>query len=371
MGDRGEKFRGDNLRMARLVHGYSLEQLGELVAATRQFMHQLEVGAKSPTVEMEHALADVLEVNTSFFKNPIENFIRQEQCHFRKREATPVAIAQQVLARGSITDLLVAQLDRVLALPKVNFPDYPVRDTHDIERAAERAREHWGLGLMGPIVNITRVAENAGAVVTEFDALSERVDALSMDRPRPIIARNAAKESLCRQRFDVAHEIGHLIMHRGIPTGDRETEAQAHRFAGAFLIPRAAFSREFPRSRRLNWSGIFEMKLRWKVAARAIIRRAYDLDLIDAAQYRTANIYLVKTGQTKVEQHDQEMTLEVPELFSAAIDALSRLSPDAVWNFADDVGLRHSLIEKLTGVKFPEPSFAETPHNVVRVNFSR
>ena len=64
------------------------------------------------------------------------------------------------------------------------------------------------------------------------------------------------------------------------------------------------------------------MKLRWKVAARAIVRRAFDLGLINAAQYRTANIQLVKTGQAKEERYDAELPLEEPELLASAVKAL-------------------------------------------------
>lgn len=96
-------------------------------------------------------------------------------------------------------------------------------------------------------------------------------------------------------------------------------------FAGAFLIPRNAFAREFPRTRRaLDWNALFAMKLRWKVSVRAITRRAFDLGLIDAAQYRTANIQLVKTGQAKTERYDDRIALEVPELLYTAVAWLSK-----------------------------------------------
>lgn len=363
----GERFRGENLRLARLANGFSLEEVGERVAATRQFVHQLETGAKLPTLAMEEILAEALYVEPHFFRISMLNAVKEEQCHFRKRATTPATLAQQALARGTVIDALVSKIDVALTLPQVDFPDRPVQDFGDVERAAEYVREHWGLGSLGPIVSVTRVAENAGAVVTAFDTISERIDALSMARPRPIIARNTAKESLCRQRFDIAHEIGHLVMHQGIETGDKETEEQAHRFAGAFLIPRTAFSREFPRGKSMNWKAIFEMKLRWKVAARAIIRRAYDLHLIDAAQYRSANIYLVKSGQSKAEKHDLELPLEQPELLTAAFSALSRVGVNALRELVSGIGLQDQLFQKLTGQILPPFVGDVFPSNVIEL----
>lgn len=347
------RFVGDQLRIARLCHGLSLEQIAEAVSATRQYIHQLENGARTPANDMAEALADVLGVQTAFLFNSHVSGVRPEQCHFRKQQTTPVSITSQVLARGTMLDRLATQLDQRLGMPPVNFPDLPVGSLEDAEHAAEETRRYWRLGSDGPITNIMRVVENAGAIVTHFHGLSERVDALSMDRPRPIIVRSDAKASLCRQRFDLGHECGHLVMHRGVETGDKTSEDQAHRFASAFLLPRAAFIREFPRGRSLNWAAMFQLKLRWKVAVRAIVRRAFDLGMIDAAQYRTANIQLVKTGQAKAERYDDQLPLEQPELLDSAMSALQQARPNGLRELASDLGISEGMFKLLTGRSLP------------------
>ena len=98
---------------------------------------------------------------------------------------------------------------------------------------AELSRDYWELGR-GPIENVTRLAENIGVVVTSFKSISKEIDALSLVTKRPIIVRSEAKESVCRQRFDISHEIGHFVLHQGIQTGDRLTESEANLFASAF-----------------------------------------------------------------------------------------------------------------------------------------
>jgi Zn-dependent peptidase ImmA (M78 family)/DNA-binding XRE family transcriptional regulator len=363
-------FVGDQLRLARLVHGFSLEEVASAVGATRQYIHQLETGSRNPTAELVAALADVLGVQVDFLHRIEANGVRPEQCHFRKQQTTPVSVTSQVLARGTLLDRLAYGLEQELSLPRVNFPDIPVRDLEEVELAANEARRHWGLGADGPITSMVRVVENAGAIVTYFNGLSERVDALSMDRPRPIIVRSDAKASLCRQRFDLAHECGHLVMHRGVETGDKTTEDQAHRFASVFLLPRAAFIREFPRGRSMNWPELFKMKLRWKVAVRAIVRRAFDLGMIDAAQYRTANIQLVKTGQAKAERYDDQLPLEEPELLDAALAALDSGRPDGVRNLADGLALRGPIFELLTGQALPPPRPPVGDSKIVPLNRS-
>lgn len=241
-------FHGERLRLAKVALGLSLEQLGTRVSATRQYLNQLEQGIKAPTKNMRDALADALGVGRHFFGLPADPGIRPEQCHFRKQRTTPLTIVSQVLARGTLLDGFVSRLDRELDLPKVSFPDIPVSTLHEVEDVVNAARAHWQLGT-GPISSMMRVVENAGAVVSFFGGDAERVDALSIDTVRPMIIRSDAKQAACRLRFDLGHETGHLIMHRGVQTGDKETEDQANRFASAFLLPRSSFVHEFSRSR--------------------------------------------------------------------------------------------------------------------------
>lgn len=348
-------FYGDKLRLARLVGGFSLDDLGGLVAASRQFIHQLETGAKEPTAEMREALAAALAVTPSFFSVPAGNPVREEDCHFRRLASAPRGLVAQTVARGTVLEALVDALESQVRIPNVNFPDAGRPASPDaIERAAEYTRLYWSLGLDGPITSMMRVVENAGAVVVNFDDLTDRIDALSMARRRPIIVRSMAKNAGARLRFDLAHEVAHVIMHQGIVTGDSVTEGEAHRFAGAFLIPRAAFAREFPRSRRaLDWNGLFNMKLRWKVSVRAIVRRAFDLGLIDAAQYRTANIQLVKTGQSKTERYDERIEFEEPELLNAAISWLINRNAIGLHQIIANLGITQQLFLAITGQKIP------------------
>jgi Zn-dependent peptidase ImmA (M78 family)/transcriptional regulator with XRE-family HTH domain len=360
--DGARAFHGDKLRLARLLAGLSLDELGGSVATSRQFVHQLETGAKEPTDELRDALAAVLAVTPVFFSTAAINPVREEDCHFRRLASAPRGLVAQAVARGTAVEALVNGLEAQVRLPNVDFPEASRPVSADaIERIAENAREHWGLGLDGPITSMTRVLENAGAVVVQFDDLTERIDALSMARRRPIVVRSTVKAAGARLRFDLAHEAAHLVMHQGIVTGDSVTEGEAHRFASAFLIPRNAFAREFPRARRaLDWNALFAMKLRWKVSVRAIARRAFDLGLIDAAQYRTANIQLVKTGQAKTERYDDRIALEEPELLNSAVAWLMKRDGIGLHHLLSELGMAPELFTRLTGQLLPA-----LPDNVV------
>lgn len=353
--DGARAFHGDKLRLARQLAGLSLDELGGSVATSRQFVHQLETGAKDPTDEMRDALAAVLMVTPTFFSTAAVNPVREEDCHFRRLASAPRGLIAQAVARGTALEALVSGLETQVRLPDVDFPESSRPVSADaIERIAEDARQHWRLGIDGPVTNMTRVLENAGAVVVQFDDLTDRIDALSMARRRPIVVRSTAKAAGARLRFDLAHEAAHLVMHQGVVTGDSVTEGEAHRFAGAFLIPRSAFAREFPRTRRaLDWNALFAMKLRWKVSVRAIARRAFDLGFIDAAQYRTANIQLVKTGQAKTERYDDRIAMEEPELLNSAIAWLMKRDGISMHRLLADLGMAPELFTRLTGHLLP------------------
>lgn len=313
-------FNGSNLRLARLYHELSLEQVAERVEKTRQYIQRLESGSAVPTPELANKLAAVLFVMPEFFEVKEQSPVNEEIVHFRKRSSTRMATKWATLAKAELFRRLIEVFDEYLELPPVKFPELRAYTQDEIEKAAEKCRADWGLGL-GPIDNMTRLAEKLGAFVTSFDSVSDDVDALSVPLSRPFIVRNTAKKSPCRQRFDIAHEVAHLILHEGVSTGDRVTESQANRFASALLLPRSAMAKYFPRpiGGRIDWQGLSQFKLTWKVSKAAIIYRAHQLSLLTDAQYKTAFFGLKRKGEAIDEKEDCLIPQEKPELFNKAL----------------------------------------------------
>lgn len=362
-------FSGEKLRLARLLNDLTQQELGDAIFASRQYVHQLESEARTPAEDVLNALYEVLKVKPSFFQTVINNEVKLEQCHFRKRKTTPVKMANRVLAFSTIFEQLVSFIKEHLELPDVNFPI--VKQTGDrysnaeIEQAAYECRKLWGLGDK-PISHVTRALENAGVVITQYQGVSEKVDALSLNRKFPIIVRNDAKESVCRMRFDLGHECGHFVLHDGIETGDNITESEADKFASEFLFPRKSFIQEFPdfKERRLDWKLVYRLKLKWGMSARAIIYKAHHYDLISAQQFRGANIWLNKTGQSKVEKEDENIPKESPELL---FDIFETFKSQLGMNFdyiADMLAIDVTLLSLITGIK---PDYEGNTNNVVPI----
>jgi Zn-dependent peptidase ImmA (M78 family) len=344
-------FNGAELRLARVFNGFALEEVAEQVEKTRQYLHKLETGQAVPTDQLLDQLAIALNIKPEFLTAPALPLISEEQFHFRKLFTTRAMVKHVAMARGEMNGRLISHLDSELKLPDINIPEVSdIRSLEDVENAADFCRREWGLG-MGPINNMTRLAEHIGAVVTTFKSVSKEIDALSVAIRRPIIVRNEAKESVCRHRFDIAHELGHFVVHPGIPTGDRLTEGQANRFASALLIPRSMMAKLFPRPRgsRLDWIGIREFKLTWKVSKAAILYRARQLDLISDDQYKTGVITLRRTGEAGGEREDHLIAHEPPELLSRSLSVLAEKKGISSAMLAEKLLVTPNFLQELVG----------------------
>ena len=122
MSDVKHSFFGDKLRLARLLNGFTQQQLGEQVSASRQFMHQLEGDIRQPAEDLLSALCEVLQVNENFFFSPLNNDVKFEQCHFRKRKTTAVNLVNRVCAYSTVFEQLVSFINQYIELPDPNFP---------------------------------------------------------------------------------------------------------------------------------------------------------------------------------------------------------------------------------------------------------
>ena len=318
-------FQGTRLRLARIFQGFTLAELGEKVSVTRQYMQRLEADPTSlPAEDLIAALAEILHVERSFFFEPLRAELQEEICHFRKLKTTPMHVRKRALAYGTIFNAIVSYIDAKFELPPINIPAANAATRSDLERVAEKCRRSWGLGLDAPIHNMVRTLEHAGAVVTTFEGVSASIDAFSYMHSRPIVVRNTAKVSNSRARFDMAHELGHLVLHQGMEADSPSLEDQANQFASAFLLPRTAFLKEFPKHHRIDWFELLQMKTRWGVSIQAIIRRAYDLGLIGAVQYRNAHVYISRNGWKTREPGEDSIPPETPEIIPTAFQLLAK-----------------------------------------------
>jgi Zn-dependent peptidase ImmA (M78 family) len=207
---------------------------------------------------------------------------------------------------------------------------------------------HWGLGLDVPILSATRVAETVGAVVTRFSGSTKSVDAFSRyGHARPIIVLNSEKQSSSRSIWDVVHECGHLVLHRDVGGRDAQREKEADQFAAAFLLPRAGLVREY-RPGSTDLTMLFDLKARWRVSVAAILRRAFDLNLIAGGQFLRAYKYLSSRGWRRGEPLEPET--EKPETLAIAVQVLKDRHGITPAEVARQLHWSPRLFESISGV---------------------
>jgi len=329
----------------------TLVDLGARVAADPGFLSRIETGKQEPGTSLLTALAEELGFSEQFFFTNVADPFSLEECHFRHLQRATKRLKEVVLAEGTLVGELVGRLAEALDLPRFNVPEIIAASEDEIEEAARRCRVHWGLGENSRISNMVRLAENAGIVVVRLSENSRDVDAFSRFGRVSVIVLNDDKKSATRSRFDVGHELGHLVMHRGKETGDPITEGQANRFASALLLPRDEFTRTFRQMPGLSWAHLFEMKRQWKVSVAAIVRRGYDLGLLSEAEYRRAYKYLHFKGWHLGEP--QEPPLEVPELLGLALDAYGEGTSVDLRDLAAALHWKGTVMERIAGRPFP------------------
>lgn len=146
-------------------------------------------------------------------------------------------------------------------------------------------------GQTAPPVDLKRIADTLGAEIREFDLEPDVSGILYRQESRTVIVYNV-RQALSRQRFTIAHEIGHLAMHKGTPVhvdhqfrinlrdpnsarGTDVEEIEANAFAANLLMP-APWLRQELRSGLIdidNSEEIAALADRYQVSLQAMVHR--------------------------------------------------------------------------------------------------
>lgn len=221
--------------------------------------------------------------------------------YHRKQQTLPVTMLRQVQAHVNLVRMRLVRLLRGVEVdhPAV-LPDVSADEVGSPALVARLVRALWALP-MGPITNMSTALERAGVVVVRYDLTSPKISAISMgpiDAAPAFIVLNDGMPA-DRERFTLAHELGHLVMHTGAShVANAEEEADA--FASEFLMPAAEIQ---PQLVGLDIYKAFELKQYWRVSGAAIIRRARDLGQITDARYRSLNVIRSQRGWSKNEPY--------------------------------------------------------------------
>lgn len=313
------------LSEARRSRGLNMSQLAEKVGISRQAVSLLEQGSNKPTFETLSRISTALSMPQKFFLRERPSYpTRTTATFYRKFESATKTGKDLADIKADWAYSFTSFLSRYIKVPKTNLPNFSDKEFFEIEfdEIEERTKElrrFWGLGL-GPISNLTLLLEKNGIFVFQLDIPAE-IDGLSFWRSDDTAVILCSKNvSAVRNRFNIAHELGHLLLHRGVRQEEHDNhldliENQAHRFAGALLFPDERFCSEFY---SINKSHLISLKMDWKISIAAMVMRAFDLGIIEDK----GRVYRKIGGVKKVEPLDDVIELERPTLFRRSLNAL-------------------------------------------------
>jgi Zn-dependent peptidase ImmA (M78 family) len=271
---------------------------------TKQALSKYETGKSQPRPTMLVALARALGVKTAELIAEPEYTI--ECLQYRTR--APLHPRSEERVEATLRYNLERRLrleDRLSVGRRPMLPDKPrsVRTLSAAEDAAGSVRDKWSLGT-GPIPNFTEVLERQSIHVFEvagdddLDGLAATARNADGSLRAVGIAENPDADG-DRQRFNLAHELGHVVLK---PAADLDDEAVASRFAGAFLVPATLIHDEMGNRRsELSWDELLLLKQSWGVSVQCILHRLRDLDVISQNQYEWWRGEIAALGYTKVE----------------------------------------------------------------------
>lgn len=320
--------RGTRLRELRQLHGMTQADFANTLGVTQSLLSAAERGLR-PADSLTTKAAWIFRTGDRFFEEMPTDY-GVGSLNYR---TSKIPAKVQEAANRTFGELERAARQKLYGAPAIDVTAHGLGDrieplpVEQIEQIAMATRGHLQIGPTGPLPNVTRALEFAGIPVVEllnpFVDLTriEGVSSPEIRSGRGVVAVTG-NEAGDRVRFTRAHELGHLVLHtEERPSSERIREAEAHLFAGAFLMPAADAHTHITPS--LTLEGYAQIKAKFAMSIAALVRRAKELRIIDEKRYRTLSIQISSRGWRKhepvmvpVEQVKLLTELSVPALRS-------------------------------------------------------
>lgn len=342
------KVNPNRLKEIRTMRGLTLEQVATELNVSKQAVSKYEKGTSQPAPESIDKMLSLFEIPRSYLtKDDFDLELLQSPLFFRTKKSTKQSEKEIAATYTQWVYEMLSQTDIEQIRAAVNLPRYAKNIS--IEEKALELRKDWELGL-GAIDNLSSVMEYNGINILAVDSEQAVCDAYSQVIDGiPIIIINRKIGSAVRWRFNLAHELGHLILHIpdvGSMKSFDEIEKEANLFAENFLMPAASFEKCIL-STKLDY--FTTLKPTWKVSIAAMIYRCDRLQVIEKHRILRLQQQLSKRGWKTIEPLDDELKYEEPKL------VFSRIKPAISDKIAADEFFTHLClpifdIQKLLGL---------------------
>jgi Zn-dependent peptidase ImmA (M78 family)/DNA-binding XRE family transcriptional regulator len=292
--------------LAREARGLTQTELADKLLLHKANISRLEKGDTPANEKILMAIATATNFPPQFFMQ--QGGAIPANLSYRKRQQVPAKIISAIDAHINIIRRHVQFITRALQQQVPALPVYQVNQKQTPAQIASLLRKKWN--IKSPIIdNLSKLIEQQGIIICNFNFATERVDSRSMltDDGFPVIFINSSLLA-DRQRFSLAFELGHLIMHSfcAVPH-QRDINHEANLFAAELLMPAKDILKDFKDGITLPLLG--ELKQKWKVSMIALLYRADDLGLLTANQKR----YLLQQFNEQKIRRREPQQLDLPK----------------------------------------------------------
>lgn len=341
-------FNQDLLRIARQARRWSQSALSKHSGVSQANISKLENGLIGPTDEVLESISKALDFPEDFFFQNDRVIGLPMSVNYRKRASAGQKVVEQLEAELNIRILHIrrllnaAELEPELKLPRLEVDEYDGNPS----RVAELVRRTW-LAPSGPLRDLIAWVERAGCIVVHCDLAAKTVDGFTVQIPDmpPCIFLNR-NQPADRQRFSLAHELGHVVMHQ-VPSPEMEDEA--NEFAAALLMP-ASDIRSHLAGGRLTIQRLASLKPIWRVSMAALLVRAKTIGSITANQSQYLWRQMSSMGYRRIEPPELDFKPEqpttLPEIIRLHLEELGYGVPDlavALRTSEDDLKNLHPI----------------------------
>ena len=287
---------GKNLKRIRLLKNLSLKDAGNLLNMTATAISKYEKGEILPDSKKLVDFANAYNVK-SIELLKVYNVPKMKFTSFRKKKRLTgqnLELLEELIQDEIAKYLEIIEMNNI-DTDNIKLKKYSCNNLEDAEKAANDFRNYIKISNKQPISDLINILENLGIIIIQiknpdnrfddFDGLSEIVNNI------PVIVLLDGIKDGARQRFTIAHELGHLILN--INNDELDEERLCNRFASSLLMPKEAIINEFGYSRRnINFFELTAFKNEFKVSYTAIVYRLKDLNIISEYLYKKLSIFL-------------------------------------------------------------------------------
>jgi Zn-dependent peptidase ImmA (M78 family) len=316
-------------------------------------------GKQTPDDRTVDRLSKALNYPRDFFFGEEIDPIDVSAASFRSLKAMTATERDAALAAGSLAYVLSDWVKSRFNLPPADLLD--LSHERDPAAAARIMRQHWAIGER-PMGHFIRFLESKGVRVFSLAENTKNVDAFSCWRnDEPFIFLNTFKTAE-RSRYDAAHELGHLVLHKHGGPNQRDAEQEANRFASSFLMPKADVLASIPRVHSL--AGIINGKKRWGVSAAALAYRLNKMGIVSEWQYRS---FVIQLNRNYSQSEPEGMPQEYSHVWKTV---LSELWKDGVSRNKIAADL-HVPLEEIDNLVFGLTASTDAPQRIESKNHLR